>query len=187
MFYRPLTSSRVTQKGSSLIEVLVAMLVMSFGLLAMAATMVYAIQMPKLAAYRAMASNLAEMHVERIRANRVGFLNGSYDDNLSYDGTLNPVSLSDCTYPNCTASTLAVMDKAFIKNALRRELPAGGMRLSCDTTPCNINSIYGNLWVIWQEPSMAFSLNSASSDNCPAEVASFNNPRPRCLYLRFKL
>lgn len=182
-----MSPSGLRQSGSSLIEVLVAIVVMSFGLLAMAATMVYAIQMPKLAAYRAMASNLAEMHVERMRANRVGFLNGSYDDNLSYDGTLNAVPLNDCAYPTCTASTLAAMDKAVIKNALRRELPAGGMRLSCDTTPCSANSAYGNLWVIWQEPSMASSLNSASSDNCPVEVASFSNPRPRCLYLRFKL
>jgi type IV pilus assembly protein PilV len=172
------------QSGSSLIEVLVAVLILSFGMLALGGMLAYAVQMPKLAALRATATNLAASHIERMRANITGFRNGSYDENLTYSGATTVTALNNCSYPSCTATSLATMDKATTLNSLRRELPAGGLRMERDGTS---GTTVGNLWIIWQEPTTFASISPSASDNCPAAVATFTNPRPRCLYVRFEL
>ena len=56
-------SSRSRQSGVLLIEALVAMLVLSFGMLAVGSMLSYAIQLPKMSGYRAQAVNLAAGHV----------------------------------------------------------------------------------------------------------------------------
>jgi type IV pilus assembly protein PilV len=172
------------QSGASLIEVLVAILLLSFGMLALGAMMSFAVQAPKMSAFRAAAANLASSHVERIRANPDGFTANSYTMAMSYDGSTNIPALNECAYPSCDKSTLATMDIAATNRAARIELPAGGMLMNCDTSPCTKAS-YGNLWILWLEPSTVAGLG-ASSDNCPA-AASALDPKPRCLYVRFKV
>lgn len=177
------------QSGASLIEVLVAILLLSFGLLSLGAMLSFSVQMPKLSGYRATAANLASAHVERIRANPAGFTANAYTAALSYDGTSTALSLADCNYPACTPSTLADMDNAATQQAVRMALPSGGMILKCDPSPCTTASYsYGNLWMVWQEPTTFAALNPTSSDNCPIEVTgSYTDPAPRCLYVRFKI
>jgi len=170
--------------GATMIEVLVAILVLSFGMLALGGMLAFAVQAPKLAGYRAIAANLASSHVEKMRANPTGFSDGEYVKALTYDGSFNSLSVTGCTYPDCTVSSLATMDHGETAKAIRTLLPAGGLLVSCDPSPCSTNS-YGNLWVIWQEPASVADINAANSDNCPASVSSFS-PRPRCLYVRFK-
>ena len=175
------------QTGASLIEVLIAILLLSFGLLAFGAMLSFAVQAPKLSNYRALASNIASAHIERMRANPTGYATDSYAVTLSYDGTFNDIAVLACAYPNCTAASLATMDNTTAQRAARSELPAGGLLLTCDTTPCSLTGS-GNLWVIWQEPSTYAALNPSASDNCPVEVTgTYTNPRPRCLYVRFKI
>ncbi len=182
-----LYKSPKSQGGASLIEVLVAILLLSFGMLALGAMLSFAVQAPKMSAYRATATNLASGHVERIRANPEGFGANAYTSALSYDGTTNPIALADCSYPACTATTLAAMDNAATNHAARIELPAGGMIMKCDTPTTCTSASYGNLWIVWQEPSTVAVLG-ASSDNCPTEVTgAYTSPAPRCLYVRFKV
>ena len=185
-----------SQQGASLIEVLVAILILSFGMLALGAMLSLGVQLPKLAGYRATAANLASSHIERVRANPEGFKDGAYTTPLSYDGEfsansqLEALRLNKCDYPNCDKSLLAAMDNASSKLEVRMAMPAGGMMLSCNPTPCTAtSSSFGNLWVVWQEPSTYSSLNPSTSDNCPVEVTQAYNtdPKPRCLYVRFKV
>lgn len=172
--------------GASLIEVLVAILILSFGMLALGGMLAFAVQAPKLAGYRATAANLAASHVERIRANPAGFAAGNYAKASTYDGTVNAIALIDCTYPDCDAAEIADKDHTESARAIRTELPAGGLLVTCSPSPCASTS-YGNVWVIWQEPATTAGLSGATSDNCPAAViAAYTNPVPRCLYLRFK-
>jgi type IV pilus assembly protein PilV len=178
---------RRLQFGASLIEVLVAVLLLSFGMLSLGAMMAFSVQMPKLSGYRTTATNIASDHIERIRANAGEFALGTYSSGSSYDGTFNDIPLNNCAYPNCTASTLATMDIAATRNAVRVLLPAGGMLVTCDAVGCGNPNAYGNLWIVWQEPSTSAALNPTSSDNCPAQITnSYTNPAPRCLYVRFK-
>lgn len=181
--------SKRKQLGASLIEVLISILILSFGLLSMGGMMAAAVQLPKLAALRATATSIAANHIDRIRANPAGFAAGQYDENLSYDGTFSAPASADCTYPNCTLVSLATMDKAAVNRMLRQQLPAGGMRLERDTSGGTPSTTEGNLWIIWQEPGTLAAFNNiANSDPCPSQVTSaFTNPAPRCLYMRFKL
>ena len=151
-------------------------------MLALSATLSLSVQLPKLAAYRASASNLASSHIERIRANPQGFAANAYSSALSYDGTRASISLNDCLYPLCTPASLAAMDNAALKHATRAELPMGGMLMKCDTAICTSGS-YGDLWIVWQEPPTFAPLDPGNSDHCPIDFAA---PKPRCLYVRFK-
>lgn len=175
------------QGGSSLIEVLVAVVILSFGMLSLSGMLAYAVQMPKLAAYRAAAANLAAGHIERMRANTTGFANQTYKETMSYNADL--PSVTPCTYPDCTADTIAALDKNETSLAIRRELPLGGMRTTC-AGACT--ELAGDIWIVWQEPATFAALNPENSDECPTATdepafTAFESPKPRCLHVRFRL
>lgn len=191
MKFPAMPKSRSIQTGTSLIEVLVAMTLLSFGMLSLAAMTAFAVQMPKLSGYRATAVNLAADHIDRMRANPIGFGNGGYDKPSSYDSSRVVLAMGgsdSCEYPACNASTISTMDSAVTKVAVRAGLPAGGVLMSRDSNTGTASSTEGNLWIMWQEPDSRASLNAATSDNCPAEVTlNYGSSKPRCLYVRFKL
>lgn len=177
-----------------MIEVLVAVLLLSFGILSLGSMLAFGMQLPKLSAYRASAANLAASHVDRIRANPAGFSAGSYmaglNDTTDWSFTAIAISGSNCSYggTQCTTSTLAAADTNEFRNAVRRDLPAGEVFLQCTDLTCAKTS-YGEVWVIWQEPSTFAAMNLAS-DNCPSAATTLYvspKPLPRCLYIRFKV
>jgi type IV pilus assembly protein PilV len=173
-----------SQGGASLIEVLVAMLILSFGMLSLSGMLAYAVQMPKLSGYRASAMSIAAGHIERMRANTVGFAGGSYNDTLTYD-----VSGTACAYPACSAAAIAQVDRLDTVRSIKSELLQGGMRMVCNTGNCNL--LEGDLWVFWQEPSTFAAFTSATSDECPDPTSppvftAFAN-QPRCVHIKFKL
>lgn len=173
------------QKGSSLIEVLVTILILSFGMLSLAGMMAYAVQMPKLSAYRSAAVMLGAGHVERMRANVEGFDSGNYTERMTFAQTVTPIV--QCTYPNCTATLIANADRDQSHQDIRRELPQGGMRVICNGA-CTAHE--GDLWVMWQEPSTFAAINAAASDECPDPAAAPSfvfASQPRCIHIRFKL
>lgn len=180
-------SAHYRQVGASLIEVLVAMLILSFGMLALGGMLSYGIQMPKLSAYRAAAAALASSHVERMRANTEGFVQDFYKETMTYNHT--PVSFTACVYPSCTPETIATLDKGQTSLAIQRDLPGlAGMRVTCDGACSNRR---GDLWIIWQEPT-TFSTLDTVSDECPSSstaptFTAFTDPKPRCLHVRFVL
>ncbi|MCQ4262306.1 type IV pilus modification protein PilV [Stutzerimonas stutzeri] len=67
------------QRGATLIEVLVAMLILSVGLLGLASMQMTALQSNQSAYYRSQATVLAYDIIDRMRANRADALNGVYD------------------------------------------------------------------------------------------------------------
>ena len=180
------------QAGASLIEVLVAILILSFGMLSLGAMMSFGVQLPKLSGYRAIAVSLASGYIERARANQNAFTSNLYSAPLNETSawSIADIVLSDCQYADpCTEATLATMDIKASRRAVRRALPAGDMIMKCDTGTCT-KADYGNLWIVWQEPSTFAALNPTSSDNCPTEATTAYAspaPLPRCLYVRFKI
>lgn len=184
---KPVRCHRRRQSGALLIEVLVAMLLLSFGMLALGVMLSFSVQMPKLSGYRSAAVNLASSHVDRMRANPGAF--DRYKTPLHETAwSFEKIESKDCQYPNCNEASLAAMDDAATRQAVRDALPAGDLLVTCDnTTPCNKDS-HGNLWIVWQDPSSYENLDTSSWDNCPAEVTRiYTQPKPRCLYVSFKL
>ncbi|MCQ4313670.1 type IV pilus modification protein PilV [Stutzerimonas sp. VN223-3] len=81
------------QRGATLIEVLVAMLILSVGLLGLAGMQMTALQSNQSAYYRSQATVLAYDVIDRMRANRSDALNGVYDialKNEACDPDLDP-------------------------------------------------------------------------------------------------
>ena len=185
MSLKLLPLSRQAQAGASLIEVLVAILLLSFGMLALGVMLSFSIQMPKLSGYRSTAINLASSHIERIRTNPTGFqfYDDTYTNALHTGWSTEPISLTNCDYPNCTVSTLAAMDDATTRQLLRMQLPYGDMFLTCDV--CS-NDSHGNLWIVWQEPTSYAAFDSTTSDNCPIGIPVAYT-KPRCIYLGFSI
>ena len=173
------------QRGSSLIEVLVTILILSFGMLSLGGMLAYSVQMPKFSAYRATAVMLGAAHVERMRANIVGYTASAYNETMTYNQTI--TTISPCTYPYCDAAAIAVKDKYDSNKEIRRELPQGGMRVICNGA-CSTRE--GDLWILWQEPSTFAAINAAGSDECPDPTTAPTfvvAVQPRCIHIRFKL
>ena len=106
-------------RGFSLLEVLIALVIFSFGLLALAALMAKGLQYNTSALHRSYASSQAYDMADRIRANHLGAAENRYHsvpDSLS-----NP----DCISDGCTPTQMAQFDHWEWSVTNAAVLPAG--------------------------------------------------------------
>ena len=108
-------SNKGHQRGTTLIETLVALLVLSIGLLGVAALQVNALQNNQMAHVRSQASVLAYDLADRMRANRAVALAGGY--NVAFGSTP-------------TGTNLNQLDVQNWKTALANTLPTGDGQLT---------------------------------------------------------
>ena len=122
-------SSVRSAAGFSLLEVLVALLVLSIGLLGLAGLQVTSVNNTRDAYYRSQALMLAYDITDRMRANLEGVDDGDYD---AITGTL----VTACrTTAGCTAAQLATDDVALWRAAVQGALPAGDAIVCIDSSP----------------------------------------------------
>lgn len=178
------------ERGSSLLEVLVAMLLLSFGMLALAGMQAYSIAAHKNAANRAVASALAAELAGLIRLNPAGLAANDYTVALMTTASVPAAPAgTPCAFPACTAKLLAATDLAAFQNRVRAELPQGGVALAL------VSSKEADLWILWEEPEVLDNNRTVkgttqpselASDNCPPNAAS-QRPLPRCFYMRVRV
>ena len=106
--------------GFSLIEVLITILIVSFGLLGMAALILSGARSNNIAHYRSIASKQTEDIADRMRANLAGVTAGAYN---ALTATI-PAS-NDCLTNICNAAQVAAYDHAQWNTANSRLLPGG--------------------------------------------------------------
>ncbi|MEX2164106.1 MAG: type IV pilus modification protein PilV [Sulfuricaulis sp.] len=96
-------------RGFSLIEVLVALLVLSIGLLGLAALQTTSLQYNTGSYFRTQATFLAYDIIDRMRANTAAVVDS---DNNGYDQptTTNVIPPVNCDTTNCTSAQLALYD-----------------------------------------------------------------------------
>jgi type IV pilus assembly protein PilV len=181
------------QRGASLLEVLVAMLLMSFGMLALAGMQVYSVVAQKNAANRAIASTLADELAELIKLNPGGLAAKQYDAiNMLPNAALPAAIAGLCVFPSCTADSLVTRDIATFRNRVREMLPKGGVEL---IRPGD-STTQADLWILWEEPDV-FGNNKQTAggtrqsaeihyDNCPTDAKALT-PVPRCFYMKVQL
>lgn len=121
------------QSGFTLLEVLVAMLVLSIGLLGLAGLMAASMRNNESAYHSTQATWLAYDILDRIRANRTGAQAGAYNG-----ATLG--SPAACSTAAATGS-IAAQDIGNWKNALACALPAGDGEIAVTTTGANQDRI----------------------------------------------
>lgn len=140
------------QSGFSMLEVLITVLILSFGLLGMASMVTTGMKSNNTSHYRSVATQQTQDIADRMRANLTGVRNGTYN-NLA---TNIPTS-SDCAATACDATQMAVYDHAQWNTANSRVLPGG------------LGTVAGNLaigfliTVMWTEKEMG----NTSDPRCP--------------------
>ena len=98
-------------RGFSLLEVLISVLILSIGLLGMAGLQMNALKFNQSASVRSQATVMAYEITDRMRMNRVAALAGQYNTALSQTSV--------------TGQTRAAVDLASWKTALQSQLPDG--------------------------------------------------------------
>lgn len=122
-------SNRFSLQGFSLIEVLVALFVLSIGLLGLAAMQTMALTADQGGYLRSQAVILAYDLLDRIRANPLGMANSMANEN--YDQTPFPTSYpTDCTTAACSYSDLATYDLVKWKGNVTNMMPSGNGTIS---------------------------------------------------------
>jgi type IV pilus assembly protein PilV len=110
-----------TQHGISLVESLVALLVMSVGMLGIASLYVTSLKTGRSALTRTHAVNLVNDLADRIRANSKA--QGAYA--FVSSTPQNPTDVPNCSQQGCSAADIAKVDLADWRMAIQRVLPAG--------------------------------------------------------------
>jgi len=131
MFARP--SNRVvfvhrqSAAGFSLLEVLIALVILSVGLLGIAAMISSTVKSNDSAYMRTQATALAYSIIDRMRTNLLAAQNGNYDIAIGTTATGSP-TICNGSGANCDSPTLAAFDLAQWKQALASStngLPGG--------------------------------------------------------------
>ena len=120
-------------RGIAIVEVLIAIVVFAFGMLALAGLQVNALKYQKSAWSRSGAAMLSSDIAERMRANMPGVLAGNYVLAGSYQNlSTNPPTASTCDprTTRCTAAQMAQNDIAAWARLAGAEMPAGAGALT---------------------------------------------------------
>lgn len=172
------TNLRWRQSGASLLEVLIAVLVMAFGVTGIGLLTAATIQYNKTTQFQMVAMQIATQLAEAMRANTDGFMADAYVKADTYSSSRAPVALPQCAASvACTAAEIAAIDKAQTANTLRTELPGGDFNVLR-------NGNRADIWIMWMEPSNAASMSFGTA-NCRAQA--IDAEQPRCLYVRASL
>lgn len=126
------TRSRTPQDGYALLEVLIAMLVLSIGLLSMAKLQMEGLRYNNTAFHRTYATMLAYDIVDRMRANSKVAETGAYT--VGFGGGGSGSSACEGTGANCDQTAMAAYDLAQWKKNLNDVLPSGDGAISYDGT-----------------------------------------------------
>lgn len=116
-------------RGFTLLEVLIAVLVFSLGLLGVAGLMVVSVRTNHSAYLRTQASFLAESMADRMRGN-LGHTVEYVDEYEGSDGTGDP----GCQASVCTAAAVVARDKEIWNRQLREFLPNADASINCEGT-----------------------------------------------------
>lgn len=119
-------------RGFSLLEVLIALLIFSLGLLGLAGLMVVSVKTNHSAYLRTQASFLAQSMADRMRANigRINDYAGDYDLSTAGNGT------DACAAASCTPAQLVARDKAIWSRQLTTLLPGTAeATIACNGAP----------------------------------------------------
>jgi len=117
------------QAGFSLIEVLVTMVILMFGLLGIAGLLVHGVSNASSSEAMAKASQLAADMADRIRANPVVGVSAT-SEYLLNQGNSNPVYWTDAVPSSPTS--IALVDKKAWMEALAAQLPQGAGQITVD-------------------------------------------------------
>jgi type IV pilus assembly protein PilV len=171
--------SKKAMGGVSLVEVLVSVLIVSFGLLALGALIANAARYNKTTEFRSVATLLANDLADRMRANKAAANLYVMQEGYS-EPAKEPAKKTCADAANCTPAELAAVDLAEWQTSLFYDLPGGSAYVSIDAADQS-----ADLWVAWLDPD-ASQDEAKRANECPPAFEG-SNPMPRCAYFRIGL
>jgi type IV pilus assembly protein PilV len=126
-------ATRTRAHGFTMLEVLISIVIIAFGLLGIAGLQAFAIKNNHSASLRITATSLATDMIDRMKANYVAVMDGHYNKSSSADyGT----AVASClTTAGCTSQQLAQNDLNEWSRRLAASLPNGRGIVCLDSTP----------------------------------------------------
>ena len=121
---------RRSAAGFTLIEALIALLVLTIGLLGAAGMLLTSVRNSHNSYLRSQAGFIADSLVERMRANPLAIWNAKYDGKLD----AKTPATSACGASGCTPAEVAAFDRAAIARMISQHLPSGSGEVACKTT-----------------------------------------------------
>jgi type IV pilus assembly protein PilV len=131
--------SRIAQRGFTLLEVLIALVIFSLGLLGMAGLLTVSVKTNHSAYLRSQAFLLAQDMADRMHANGAGLWKNAYTLNSIPAAGTPPATVSfstlnasaSCQSTSCTETQLAARDLQLWQNQLVQFLPNAGAAIAC--------------------------------------------------------
>ena len=195
---RPNALNRATrQAGSSLLEVLVAILLVSVVLLGIAGLTSATFSYNKAAQLRLTGLALANDYADRARVNVYGFDSLGYtiklDDSIPAAGTLAGEESNALT----AATAMAKSDRNYFMTEVAARLPQG-KAVVASSPSATARTL--DVWLLWKEPQVAdvketddakgyaaFSLFKQGQDNCPKDLSDDDKALYSCMYFKVGL
>lgn len=143
------------QRGFTLVEALVALVVLSVGLLGVAKLVLGAVHADDSAYMRGQATQLAYELLDQMRANRPGGI----ADNYTYPGTA-PTN-NNCSTVACTPLQLAQLDLYNFNNRVQAALPTGTFTVAMATDA--FNDTIATISVSWDDSLAASSFGNLAA------------------------
>ncbi len=166
-----------TQRGMSLIELLVALVIASLGLLTLVGLQAASLRYNRVTERRAVATLLADDLMERIRANTTGAQDLShyaYVATFSSQATAPALPSPSCNIQTatCTLPQLAADDLVRWRLAVPRLLPEGAVLTKVSADPNDATRQWLDLWIAWRNPVLGASagVDLRSVNECPTEL-----------------
>lgn len=126
------------QKGFTLIEVMIAVVVFSFGLLGVAGIMTVSIKNNHNGYMRSQATFLASSIIDTMRKNQLELWNGGFDGPHSGTTDINTMCIAAV---GCTSKELAIRDLLQWSNMLTQLLPNSLGVIDCDSSVASASDI----------------------------------------------
>ena len=185
------SSSSRREAGSSLIEVLVAILLVSVGLLGIAGLSGATFGYNKVSQLRLTGQALVNDYSDRARVNIYGFDLNDYDialaDSLPADITPDP-DLDTKVEANAlkAAQDVAQFDRRAFMTSVANRLPQGKAVVMSSPSAAARDM---DIWLLWQEPQAdaGDSLFGAGQGNCPDDLSTTDKALYSCMYFKVGL
>jgi type IV pilus assembly protein PilV len=162
---------RSRQSGSTLIEIMVAIVVIAIGLLGLAGLQMAALKYTNGSGQRSEATLAALDLSERIRGNLLAGAGGyTFNANYATSSTAAHVPPNDCSTAPCAAANIAANDIQNWLNNLQRRLVGGAgyvVPLAQLPTPGGTAILTFDITIMWMEQGLA-----TADANCPAAAAA---------------
>lgn len=178
-------------RGVSMVEVLVSIVLASIALLALAGVNAASVRYAQMSQFRGTAVLLANDIAERMRANKAGFVAGNYQFNATeYADQLStapvaPAKTCDTTADTCSAAEMAAADLYSWQTIVRDRLPDSATFIANDPTAAHNGA---DVYVIWRDPSVANADESPTiASECPAGLSIGSQVGVRCVFYRVQL